>query len=58
MGFLSSYDWEVREPLVWPQGSPVSIRVERGSTALFSSHWRGIGPHDALKGGISCSSSS
>ena len=25
MGFLSSYDGELREPLVWPQGSPVSI---------------------------------
>jgi len=25
VGFLSSYDGELREPLVWPQGSPVSI---------------------------------
>ena len=25
VGFLSSYDGELRYPLVWPQGSPVSI---------------------------------
>ena len=42
MGFLSIYDEELREPLVWPQGSPVSIRVARESTALLSSHGRGI----------------
>ena len=50
VGFLSSYDEELREPLVWPQGSPVSIRVVRGSTALLSSHGRGIGPQESLKG--------
>jgi len=50
VGFLSSYDWELREPLVWPQGSPVSIRFVRGSAALLSSHGRGIGPQDSLKG--------
>ena len=37
MGF-SSYDVELREPLVLPQGSPVSIRVARGIAALLSSH--------------------
>ena len=46
--FLSSYDGELREHLVWPQGSPVSIRVARGSVALLSSHGRGIGPKEAL----------
>ena len=50
VGFLSSYDGELREPLVWPQGSSVSIRVARGSTALLLSHGRGIGPQDVLKG--------
>ena len=50
--FLLSYQRELREPLVWPQGSPVSIRVARGSVALLSSHGRGIGPHDALKGDL------
>ena len=38
-----------REPLAWPQGSPVSIRDVRGSAALFSSHVRGIGPQNTLK---------
>ena len=41
---------ELREPLFWPQGSPVSIRVARGCTALLSRHGRGIGPQDAFKG--------
>ena len=50
MGFLSSNDRELREPRMWPQGSSVSIQVARGSTALLSSHGRGIGPQDVLKG--------
>ena len=50
MGFSSSYDGELREPLVWPQGSAVSIRVERGNEAFPSSHGRVIGPQDTLKG--------
>ena len=48
--FPSNYNGEIREPLVWPQGSPVSIRVARGSTAFLSNHGRGIRPQDALKG--------
>ena len=47
--FLSSYDGELREPLLWRQGSQVSTRVARGSMALLSSHGRGIGPQDVLK---------
>ena len=35
---------------MFPQGSPVSIQVARGSTGLLSSHGRGIGPQFALKG--------
>ena len=50
VGFLSSYDGELRDPLVWPQGSPVSIQVVRGSATLLSSHSRGIGPQDTFKG--------
>ena len=50
VGFLSSYDVELREPLLWSMGSPVSIQVARGSTALLSSNSRGIGPQDSLKG--------
>ena len=49
MAFLSSYDGELREPLVLSQGSPVSIRVARGSVGLLLSHGRGIGPQFALK---------
>ena len=49
MGFSASYDGELREPVVWPQGSPVSIQVGRGSAALLLSHGRGIGPQEALK---------
>ena len=48
VGFLSSYNGELREPLVLPQGSPVSI--VRGSAGLLSSHGRGIRPQFALKG--------
>ena len=49
MGFSSSYDGELREPLMWPQGSAVSIRVERGNEAFPSSQGRVIGPQDTLK---------
>ena len=49
MGFFTRYDGELREPLVWCQGSKVSMQVARGSTSLLSSHGRGIGPQDALK---------
>ena len=49
VGFLMRFDGELREPLLWRQGSQVSIRVARGSMALLSSHGRGIGPQDVLK---------
>ena len=38
VGFLTSYEGELREPLVWCQGSPVSIRVARASMALLWIH--------------------
>ena len=50
MGFLSSNNGELSEPLLWPRGSSVSIQVGRGSTAFLSSRGRGIRPQDALKG--------
>ena len=50
MGFLSSNNGELSEPLLWPWGSSVSIQVARGSTALLLSHGRGIGPQDMFKG--------
>ena len=49
VGFLTRYDEDLREPLVWSQGSQVSMRVARGSASLLSSHGRGIGPQDTLK---------
>ena len=49
VGFLTSYDRELREPLVRRQGSQVSIRVVRGNASLLSSHGRGIGIQEALK---------
>ena len=48
-GFLRRYNRELREPLVWCQGSQVSMREARGSASLLSSHGRGIRPLDALK---------
>ena len=35
VGFLARNDEEIREPLVWRQGTQVSIRVARGSAALL-----------------------
>ena len=48
MGFLKRYDVELREPLVWRQGSQVSKPLASGSASLLSSHGRGIG-QDVLK---------
>ena len=50
MEFLSSNAGEPTKPLMWPQGSSVSIRVAKGSMALLWSRGRGIGPQDASKG--------
>ena len=47
--FLTMYDRELREPLVWRQGNQISIREARGSASLLSSHGKGIGPEDALR---------
>ena len=55
VGF-SSYDGELREPLVLPQGSPISIRVARGSWGLLSSHCKANSPHLGLCPETLCSS--
>ena len=44
VGFLS-YDVKFREPLMLPQGSPISIRVATGSWGLLSSHCMANRPH-------------
>ena len=57
VGFLTRYDSELREPLLWCQGSQVSMRGARGSASLLSCHGRGIRPRDVLKKdspGLSC----
>ena len=40
-GIDTRYDRELREPLMWRQGSQVSMRMARGSVSLLSSHGRG-----------------
>ena len=40
VGFLTRYDEDLREPLLWSQGSQVSMCMARGSTSLLSSHGR------------------
>ena len=54
-GFLN-YDGELREPLMLPQGSQVSIRVARGSWGLLLSHCRANRPHQGLCPETVCSS--
>ena len=50
LGFLSRYHGELREPLLLPQGSQVSIRVGRASVRVLWSHGRGIRPQFTWKG--------
>ena len=56
VGGCSSYDGELREPLLLPQGSPISIRVVRGSWGLLSSNCRTNRPHLGLCPKTPCSS--
>ena len=53
---FSSYDRELREPVVLPQGNPISIRVVRGSWGLLSSHCRANRSHLQLCPETPCSS--
>ena len=47
---------ELREPVVLPQGNPISIRVVRGSWGLLSSHCRANRSHVQLCPETPCSS--
>ena len=47
--FLMSYDGDLRDPLVWPQESPVSMRVARSLSGFLSSQCRVLGPHLELR---------
>ena len=51
-----SYDGELREPLVLPQGSPISIRVVRGSWGLLLHDCRANRSHLSLCPETPCSS--
>ena len=42
-GFISSWDRELREPLMLPQESQTSFQVVRSMSGLLSSHCRGLG---------------
>ena len=53
---FSSFEGEHREPLVVPQGSPVSTGVVRGTWGLLSSHCRANRPHLGLCPETPCSS--
>ena len=44
-----SYKGNVRYPLLWPQESPVSLRVERDLSGFLSSRCQGHGPHLELR---------
>ena len=46
---LTRYNGELREPLLWRQGSQVSMHVARRSASLLSSHGRGIRPQSDSK---------
>ena len=43
--FFLSYDRDVKDPLLLPQESPVSMLVARGLSGFFSSCCQGRGPH-------------
>ena len=47
--FFLSYDRDVKDPLLLPQESPVSMLVARGLSGFFSSWCWGLGPHLQLR---------
>ena len=49
LGFLLSYDADLRELLVLPQESPVSMPVSRGLLGFLTSRCRILGPHLELR---------
>ena len=53
---FSRYNMEHRDPLMLPQGSPISIRVAKGTLRLHSSHCRPNRPHLGLCPETLCSS--
>ena len=49
VGFLSSYNGDLRDPLLGPQGGPISTRVALGPSGFLCSLFRGRGPHLELR---------
>ena len=49
LGFLSNYDWELRDTFVGPQEIPVSILAARGFSGFLCSRCWGRGPYLDLK---------
>ena len=45
MGFLLSYNGDLRDPLVWSPESPVSMRVARGLSGFLSRRCWVLSPH-------------
>ena len=43
--FLWSYNGDLRDPLVWPQDRPGSMKVARGLSVFLSSQCRVLIPH-------------
>ena len=48
-GFLSSYDGDLMELLMWPQESPVSMRVARDFSGFLSHLCQVLSPHLELR---------
>ena len=49
MGFLSSYNRDLKDPLMGTHASPVSKRVVRGLSGFLCSRCQGPGPHLELR---------
>ena len=49
LGFLSRYDWDLMDPLVLPQDSPVSMQFARGFSDFLSSHCQILSAHLELR---------
>ena len=47
--FLSSYNGDLRDPLVWTQERPTSMRVARGLSGFLSSQCWVLRPHLELR---------
>ena len=45
LGFLSSSDEDLRDPVLWPQESPVSMQIARGLSGFLRSHCWGRVSH-------------